>query len=147
MHATLWVLLLAIGAADPPPCERHLEQKKLQGKWHVVRAVYGGVDTPKEDLEELAVIIHDNGMRIEEGDKVNDQLRFKLDPGIKPRGIDLEFITGKKKGRVDRAVYHLEGSTLKICIQEDPKGERPSDFISRKGSQVSLLVLKRAPAK
>ena len=119
------------------------EEKKLQGYWKVTRAVNNGEEVPKEELEELLLVFDGSIIQVKEGDKVNDRFQFILHPGKKPKWIEFRFLEGKKKGRTDRGVYSLEGTTLRICIQENPKGDRPTDFASKKGSEMSLVVLKK----
>lgn len=135
---------LFVSFAGPEPCERMTrEQKKLRGPWIVDRAHNDGEELPGEDLKALAMIFEGDTIRVQEGDTVNERFRFILHVDHKPRGIDFHYLEGHKKGRVDRAVYQLDGNTLKICVQENPLGERPRDFNACKGSQRSLVILKR----
>jgi uncharacterized protein (TIGR03067 family) len=142
MKTLLFLLLAPLGFAWACPRAEE-EQKKLQGYWKVLRAVKDGEEVPKEDLEELSLFFEGNVIQVKEGDKINDRFQFMLHPDMKPRGIDFRFLEGKKKGRTDRGIYSLDGATLKICIQENPKGDRPAEFVSQKGSEISLVVLKK----
>lgn len=119
------------------------ERKRLHGEWKVTRAVNDGEEVPKEELEELVMIFDGESIRIREGERVNEHFQYRLHLDKKPRGIDFHYMDGKKKGRVDRAIYLLEGKMLKICIQENPRGDRPREFSSRKGSERSLVYLQR----
>jgi len=67
---------------------------------------------------------------------------YKLDPTRKPKEIDLIWAEFANKGKIQLAIYELDGDTLKIC--ESPIGkERPKKFESKKGSGQSILTLKR----
>lgn len=120
------------------------DRERLQGDWKVVQAVSKGVVVPKEELEDLHLIFKDDLIQVREGDKVNDKFNFKIDPTKKPKEIDFTFSDGPKKGRTDKAIYLLDGDDLKFCIQEAKDGARPTDFVSKTGAEVSLVVLKRS---
>jgi len=144
MKAISIICALTASLVGPEPCERTArEHKKLSGPWTVARAHNDGDELPREDLMALAMIFEGDTMRVQEGGTVNERFKFILHFDLKPRGIDFRYLDGHKKGRVDRAIYHLDGNTLKICIQENPGGDRPRDFNACKGSQRSLVILKR----
>jgi uncharacterized protein (TIGR03067 family) len=56
--------------------------------------------------------------------------------------IDCTYEKGPKAGRTSKGIYEVEGNNLTICLS--PPGEdRPTKFVSKKGSGRLLLVLKR----
>jgi uncharacterized protein (TIGR03067 family) len=80
-----------------------------------------------------------------EGDKVTlpikddaKEVEFKLQPGKKPKQIDLLLGTGKTA----KGIYLLQGDTLKLCVEKEPGSERPSKFATA-GTNHFLIVLKK----
>jgi uncharacterized protein (TIGR03067 family) len=71
--------------------------------------------------------------------------RYEVDPANGPQIID--FIAEKDK-KPRRGIFDTSGDQLRICINEDPDGERPDRFVSEKrGKNDLLMTLKRKPAK
>ncbi len=119
------------------------EVKKFQGVWKVTEAYDKGDKVPAEDLRSLEVIFEGNKILVREGDKVHDRMTFQINPAKKPKTIDMTHAEGPNKGRTDPGIYLLEGNSLKICVNEKKGGARPTEFASKRGSSVSLIVLKR----
>ena len=67
------------------------------------------------------------------------ELTYKLDPSQKPKHIDL--VTPKEE--VNRGIYLLDGDTLKLCATDKPGEDRPTEFKSKEGSSVGLIVFKK----
>ncbi len=77
-----------------------------------------------------------------EGEEV---LQIKLDPGAKPKAMDRARDFTKAVEVV--AIYELSGDQLKICIDTSGKRIRPTDFLTKSGSDKRLLVLRRPKEK
>lgn len=138
-------LFVVLMGAGPRCCDdEKKEVRRLQGAWKVVRAESKGEQVPMEDLLQLAIIFVDDAIQVKEGDKINEKFVYALDLKHKPRRIDFTFTDGPKKGRTDRAIYKLDGDDLQICIQEDRNAPRPTDFVTKQGTSLSMVVLKRA---
>jgi uncharacterized protein (TIGR03067 family) len=70
--------------------------------------------------------------------------KYKLDPSAKPKAIDIvHSIQGGGEETV-RAIYKLDGDKLTICGKfHGGGGERPTEFESKEGSGIMLMILKR----
>ena len=135
------VLLLAGGGDIADAIKK--DRAALQGTWKVVASEDNGEKVPAEDIKSLFLIFKGDAIYIREGGKAEERFAFLLDPTRKPKEIDLILRVGAKKGHADRAIYQLEGDSLRICIQSNKDKARPRDFVSRAGSGVSLVVMER----
>jgi uncharacterized protein (TIGR03067 family) len=62
--------------------------------------------------------------------------RYELNPTKKPKCIDVA-VDGKKL----LGIYQLHGDKLKLCLNEDPGGERPTEFVSTGGRSPNDLLI------
>jgi uncharacterized protein (TIGR03067 family) len=115
----------------------------LQGTWKVTASVSKGEKSSADEIKDLYLIFRGNAILIREGGKTQENFSFLLDAGKKPKEIDLTLKVGPQKGRVDRAIYQIDGNTLRICIQSDKDAPRPGEFASPAGSKLWLIVLER----
>jgi RNA polymerase sigma factor (sigma-70 family) len=121
------------------------DEEKIQGVWTF--------DSGKADGQDLQGA---EGERIKNSTyeftaekliiKFNEDTReatYKLDPSANPKTLDLVVsIPGGEETRP--GIYKLDGDTLTYCAKR-PAGadERPTEFESKEGSGIVLLVLKR----
>ncbi|MCI0377519.1 MAG: TIGR03067 domain-containing protein [Gemmataceae bacterium] len=120
------------------------EKKNLQGLWTAV----GHEEDGKKAIGPRARLL--DGMSWEfKGDAfiwraemhIELQGTYKIDPGKKPKQIDLADPDRRKANYV--GIYEVEGDTLRIRFHED-KEARPKTFTTEKGTRNHfLLVLKR----
>src|SRR5204863_378408 len=67
--------------------------------------------------------------------------KFTVDPTSNPKTLDV--VSGKEKGKsLLRAIYEIEGDTLKICFAVG-QAKRPKEFNSKPGSESGITVYKR----
>jgi uncharacterized protein (TIGR03067 family) len=112
--------------------------KKFEGTWSVVSAKKGGKDAPEEEkIKDVRLTFSGDKLTIKHGDKTMEGT-FKIDPGKKPRQIE---VTMMDKG-VEGIYRFKKGGLLEICVNE-PGGGRPTEFKSPEDSKTMLLVLKR----
>jgi uncharacterized protein (TIGR03067 family) len=119
------------------------DKAALQGTWKVTDSVSKGEKVPAEDIKDLFLVFRGDAIQIREGGKDGPNFTYLLDPLKKVKEIDLTLKVGPQKGRVDRAIYLLDGDTLKICIQTNKDEPRPREFASRASSELWLIVLQR----
>src|SRR5262245_36603915 len=98
---------LMVGADGPQE-----EAEKLQGTWAIVSAE--GIDTPKENLKQIKVIIRGDTFRVMVPDRdkekgalqEKEKATFKLDPSQKPKAIDF---SKDAEGPARLGIYELNG--------------------------------------
>ncbi len=120
------------------------DRAALQGVWKVTASEQGGERVPADDIKDLFLIFQGEAIQIREGGKAEVRFAFALAPTKSPKEIDLTIQVGPNKGKVDRAIYRLDGDNLSICIQSDRDAPRPREFATRAGGKLWLVVLQRA---
>ncbi len=71
-----------------------------------------------------------------------------LDPSATPPAIDLT-VPGWGKGSQPmtvQGIYRLEGETLELCFEQDPRKARPTEFKAPGDSTLARFTLKRRPS-
>jgi uncharacterized protein (TIGR03067 family) len=133
-HLSIMALALSAGLLSAAPAPEDAE--KIQGTWKIESLVIGG--TERVDAKRQSQLIFaGEKFKVKDGDDTTGEGSFKLDPATKPKNIDLQG-----DGRVAHGIYKFDGDTLTICGDESGK-PRPTEFESKKGSEVNLYVLKR----
>ncbi len=144
MHAKLGCALIGIlflGAGDGTDAKK--ETAKFQGAWNLSAITYDGEELK---LKFKIVFKGDEGV-VKGNDKVADEyakIKFKLDPAAKPRSIDITVTGGTQTDSGMKGIYEFKDGDLHICAKVFGDG-RPSEFSSAEGSNIVLLVLKKAP--
>jgi uncharacterized protein (TIGR03067 family) len=135
-------LLGAGGVRGADSAEEAKEKKAFEGTWNVTVAERDGRKESEEDTKNLKLIFSGDKITIkiqEEG----QEAMYKLDPGKKPKAIDITPTAGPEKGKTFQGIYELEGDSLKLCWSEK-KDARPTEFVTRPNSECFLLILNRA---
>jgi len=116
------------------------DAKSLQGEWQAVDGEKGGKPIA-EDPKDLRIVF--------KGDEITlfgkGKMKYRLDTGKSPRELYIDVGDGELKGQTFRLIYSLEKDELKVCIPLDPKIARPTEFKTHAGSNLLLLILRRAP--
>jgi uncharacterized protein (TIGR03067 family) len=122
----------AVQGADPDA-----DLKALQGTWVAESEELNGVATPKEKLDRTLVVDGDRAVNtFKRGAGVHtSEARLVLDPSQSPKAMDL---VGKAFER--KAIYKLEDGRLWVCVQHDPKRERPTGFKTTADSGYGVAV-------
>ena len=143
MSGILSLSLLLVGAVHAQDDPAKKELARLEGMWKYVK-----VEAPDKITE---AIFKDSVMEIRgnkmihkitlPGDKNEvHESTIALDPGKKPKAIDITPLDGPEKGKAMKGIYELDGDTLKMAFE---LGERPTDFIFKKGGAREVYTLKR----
>ncbi len=142
VRAACW-LALAILALPAPADTAEEAQKKLQGTWEATTAERDG--KPAADVVGHRLTFSGAKFEIESKDgKLVYAGTFRVDPGAKPASVDFEHSEGALKGKVWKAIYSLDGDTLKTCDNApDTEKPRPTAFEAKSGSGYVLITFKR----
>ena len=89
-------------------------------------------------MRKLRLVFRGDKLSVKFGEKSKDG-NFKIDPGKKPKQIDITLMDKTAEG-----IYRFKGDNLELCISEPDGGEaRPTEFKSAEGSRTILFLLKR----
>jgi uncharacterized protein (TIGR03067 family) len=101
---------------------------KLQGTWKVVALEAGGSKAPEDAVKELRVLIA--GDRISFSGTPEDLLAYQLDPAARPRTMDIcdGDTPDSFEKECGKAIYEMEGDTLKLCFSQATDVDRPKNF-------------------
>ncbi|MEX2141600.1 MAG: sigma-70 family RNA polymerase sigma factor [Pirellulales bacterium] len=128
---------------DAQPDPRQVVQKALEGVW-LLESLEDHAKAA--DPKEFHVVFNKDQFtfKVPTGPEQDFSGRYEIDPDKGPQIID--FIA-ERDGKPRLAIFDLKGDELRICMNEDPDGERPDRFVSEKrGKNDLLMILKRQKA-
>jgi len=136
-------------AADAQAAAVQKEIDKLKGVWRIESIdVPDGAKMPAEDLQKLKtvkVVISENTMTWSSPEEKRPwEQPFWLDPGQKPKNMTIT-LPSQQLGRptqFNKAIYALDGDTLKICLSA-PNKPRPTQFKIDKETGARVITYKR----
>lgn len=113
------------------------DEQKILGTWAVESAEVRGQKLPEEKLKVIKVTFTPEGKWSRKGDK-EEEGTYKLDPAKNPKEVT---ITTNERD-TELGIYKLDGDTLTVCLEAN-SNERPTEFATKVGSMVNLIVFKR----
>jgi len=144
LHAA-WILVAGLLlAADAPNDAVKKDVDALQGTWALVSLEVNGEKATKGDIKkERKMVVEGKMFSSTVDDKHSFKGTYKLDPGKKPKAVDVQVTEGDFKGKTLLGIYEIDGNTLRSCYAA-PGKERPTEFASTADSGASLYVYKRS---
>jgi uncharacterized protein (TIGR03067 family) len=134
------VLSFALVGADPLPEVDREELKLLQGEWLARQVERDGKKAEfKEGDTPLVLEIRDTKWIFTGKEKGRI---IALDPKADPKRLDLESVEEGRVGKIEEAVYKLEGDSLTICLYQGSGRRRPTQFKSEDADTI-LVVFQR----
>jgi RNA polymerase sigma factor (sigma-70 family) len=115
------------------------DEDKIVGTWAYTSLEKGGQKAPEEDVKEAKLVFAAGGKftaKLPKGEKGGT---YKLGPAKKPKAIAIT----NENGGTFLGIYKLERDTLTVCLGGENDNERPTEFASKEGTKVVLVVLKR----
>jgi len=131
---------LAGGAAELPSDEAEL--RRFQGTWNFVSLEDEAGPALEDDLVSIKVVIEGDRFTLRNGPTIHQGI-LMVNPAATPKTIDVVFSKGAQRGKTMRGIYELKGDLLKLCNRSQGEG-RPTGFVIKPGSGLTLQVLKRA---
>jgi uncharacterized protein (TIGR03067 family) len=137
---TLLVLALLV-AADGK--DDKAELKKFAGRWQLASEVMDGKEQPTDYVKRIRWTFDDKGhWKVEDAGKVIFTGDMKVFPDRDPKEADSTVTNeGEQKGKIVRAIYELNGDTLKQSwvVERD----RPRAIDPKPEAGVNYSVYKR----
>jgi uncharacterized protein (TIGR03067 family) len=113
----------------------------MEGTWLPSSAELAGKPFPEEVRKTIKLVIKGDKYTVTVG-KAVDQGTAKLNPSAKPKALDITGTDGPNKDKTFKAIYELDGDTLRICYDLSGKG-RPTEFATKEGTHLFLVTYKR----
>jgi len=130
----LFALVPLLAAEPPKPDTAKDELKKFEGKWKLVSQNFDGKETDPEIVKTTNLVVAGSEFTLKTGTETNKG-KITIDPGKKPKLIDVEFTEGDLKGSKVLGICEMDGDTRKSCFAA-PDKDRPADFTSGNGKYI-----------
>ena len=100
----------------------------MQGNWHAVALEVKGMPSGDDAIKKFKLIVKSDDYSVKVNGKNHVSAKLVLRAQKKPNELDLVQETGP----VYKAIYEIDGDTLKICLclSSDADSERPKEFMS-----------------
>jgi uncharacterized protein (TIGR03067 family) len=119
------------------------ELARLQGEWTMAALEVNGDKVPPEKFQASRLEIKEDRYIVHTG-RSTHEAKIKIDPAKTPKTMDMTFQDGDNKGDTAEGIYKLDGDTLTICRPRLPPHERPTEFVTKPGSDRFIVTWKRA---
>ena len=140
--AALAVGLVAAAAfSQNDPAKEELQ--RFQGTWIGVSVEMDGQKVPDDEAKAITLIIQGGKYVLKNGDQIEEQGTFQLDPAKNPKALDATPSEGPSKGQTMQGIYEIDGDNYKVCFAQFGK-DRPKEFSSKGDEGLVLSVWKKA---
>jgi uncharacterized protein (TIGR03067 family) len=110
------------------------ELARLEGVWRPTWVESGGVRAAAKEIEGFddPFVVKEGKTKWTTTEGKEYDVAIKVDPTKTPKILDRKVINreGPLKDLVSRAIYELEGDTLRICFNAEQEDKRPTKFTS-----------------
>lgn len=137
--ALLAVACLSAAALGGDDEASKADLKRLQGKWKLVGLV---ADGKPQEVSPKTIYNFEGNKNVYDGGGSFDLITLNAKADPKELTFDRVLKNGDTRKGV-KAIYAIDGDTLKICVAADPKVERPKAFESKEKSGTRLIILER----
>ena len=135
---SLSLALFALGVAGADDKDKKVDdQKKIQGKWELVRGEREGNAMDADFVKGFTLTFDGEKYEAKLADGSAEEGKFKLKSDDKPATATFTNNGGDER----KAIYKWTGEELTLCVS-DRGGEKPKDFAGKDSHM--LLVLKKA---
>jgi uncharacterized protein (TIGR03067 family) len=146
LAAIAFVLLAAWAPAraddkDPREAARK-DLERLQGTWTVVSMEREGEAMPNEEIEGRTCVYKNDMFTLMSHGEPRRRGLITLDPSRTPKALNTWDLNGPYTDATVPGIYELKGDTLKLCFSR-PGGERPTEFGTKAGGGLLLVVYKK----
>jgi uncharacterized protein (TIGR03067 family) len=135
-------VVLAVGllfAADAKEKDK-TDDDKIQGTWLLETEEADGNNKHAEGKMITVTFAAEGKGKVKYGlgDRPDLDFTFQLDATRKPKEITI-----MGNGETYKGIYQLDGDKFTACLPRKDGGERPTEFATKDGDQLVLVVLKR----
>jgi uncharacterized protein (TIGR03067 family) len=150
LSTTLTLLIVIAGPQAEKDRLVREDLKALQGAWIVMSVTNDGKEfPPPSELKKLHLhmVIEGDKYKTKAGDVAQalGEGRWEIDPTTTPKSINQVSTAANDKGRTSYGIYKYAGDELRMCFAPEgaSKDKRPTEFESKTGTKVQLMILKR----
>ena len=143
------VFLLAFAVADDTKDEAiKKDRQQIAGTWRIVAIEEDGKRGEDDGKGEKLTVVNgsDGTWSLRLNGKESSKGTSTFDPTKTPKTIDFTITEGNDKGQSYLGIYELGENARKLCFAQ-PGKERPTEFVSKPGSQNLVVFFQREKAK
>ena len=138
----MWIALISLLIPMVQSSDKHPDYSAMQGEWGCTQMIRDGVKMPEDVAESRFRDVKDDAVSVSIYEKVVQTGKYKLNPNVTPKQIDVTISDGPLKDKVVPGIYEFKGEEL-IIIAAQPGKDRPTSFECKEGSGLSLSVWKK----
>jgi uncharacterized protein (TIGR03067 family) len=131
------VVFFVGGQADEAALKK--EKARLKGMWKITR--FENAKGEDDKFKDAILVFDEAGAAELRHNGEVKKAAYKINPAAKLKELDL---TAEGKDTTMKGIYELKKDMLKICLDDDPNAERPTEFAIKPGSRQALIMFERA---